>query len=169
MSARDSAYLVPVGLRGGNKKAPQRKGTRGRRGGLPGVDEWRGRMRVRFANLWPKTGDANTTRRGDMQSGGAGALCKRSSATNSLSAPAYRSPGASTTGVSFFIYLASEEGSPCNARQPNVRPDIGWALSRRSRQHRSDWETYLRAVINGGSARMRDERNGRILREFACI
>lgn len=48
MSARDNAYLVPVGLRGENKKA-----SWGEKGQTEVAEE---RMGIRFANLWPKTG-----------------------------------------------------------------------------------------------------------------
>lgn len=51
MSARDNAYLVPVGLRGENKKA-----SRGEKGQTEVAEEAEERMGIRFANLWSKTG-----------------------------------------------------------------------------------------------------------------
>lgn len=108
MSARDSAYLVPVGLRGENKKAPQqRRGKRreGRGGGGGSKDSF-------LANLWPKTGTQIQHEKGEICKV-ASALCKRSSTTNSLSAwfiIPHTAPMTSHDRAPLFILMMP----PCN-------------------------------------------------------
>lgn len=61
-------------------------------------------MRIRFANLWPKTRDANTTRRGDMQSGER--FMQKVFCHQFTFRPAYHSIRTLTTSHdSLFIYL----------------------------------------------------------------